>query len=167
MLDYGIDGNKYRAVFENPITTRDFATYHVYKQGKHVVSFGFGYDYQQTEEAKKLVDVGCLKHIKKDNNTPYYIKTLLNEQGYIIETIIDHELLKEAAERNKIQQKLERRWYQDIYEYYGLDPAAVETSLILTQAWEDGHDCGLYEVESHINKYVKFIEELDAARKNS
>jgi hypothetical protein len=63
-----------------------------------------------------------------------------------------------CAKRQALQNELEAQFWADVYAEFGLDPKHPFVSVMVEQAWDDGHSAGLGEVASCLLKYVKFWE---------
>lgn len=152
-MDYGKDGNKYRNLDRYP-TKQEYKAYHVYKAGKCVISFGYGFDYAM-DELKAL----CLENQFTYKDIPITCANL-EKKGYLIETIVHNDFKEAQAIFNNKSAALVEQWNKDVYEHYGVDRHNPLVQIAMSKAYEDGHSSGYQEVEHYFDKYLDFIEEV-------
>lgn len=154
MLDYGKDGNKYRYMGPYP-NKSDYTVYYAYDKGKCVLTFGYGINRDAMVSIAHqyhffyfydMADAEYFRELKK------YIPT--------IEVSIHDDYKLHFLKIREITDALEKQWYTDIYEYYGVDPNSRLISLIMSKAYEDGHSLGFYEIETYFSDYLEFADDI-------
>lgn len=151
-MDYGKDGNKYRNIDRYP-TKQEYKIYHVYKNGKCVITMGYKCDVENELNAL------CIENKFTHKDIPTTIANL-EKRGYLIETIVHDDFIVAQRAFNIKSATLQQQWHDDLYEYYGVDKDNPVIQKILGKAYEDGHSSGFQEVENHFSELLDFVQDI-------